>query len=394
MIMRKILFAITLLAGLILVGCTPVNIPEAKNSDVPGVQNLRYSTAGRDLTLAWDLPTNIPAGMLMTGIEVVKNNREVTTIDSVCSSFLIKRAAVNTQLSYAVRIKYADGRVSPNQAIIFTIEYEEKARPAMVLLADDISMLESDEEIGAARWFKENYVDKGDGNFITPEDMANINMGEVSMIWIHIDRVDLAKGVESLPEELTSNAVKTAMRNFIMNGGNMYLSKHATQLISAYGRVKEAFGPNLFNSADGAVGGDVWAINANLVGGKYDMRGHEIFAGMDKQDDANTTFPLVGPVFRYDHNCLWDLNAIEYTKTGADNYEKFQKHTNSEIIATWGQVVDDAVAGLIVFKADDDNFLGTVVCNGLAAYNMGNEANTDYAANNQKLTENIINFLK
>ena len=392
--MKKILYLIVLFFGLMLVGCEAVNIPEPENNNLPGVQNLQYSVAGRDLTLSWKLPAEIPAGVQMVGIEIVKNNQDVTTIDSICTSYLIKRASVNTELMYAVRITYSDGRVSPNAALVFKIDYEEKARPAMVLLAEDIDLLETDEERGAARWFKENYVDKGEGNFITPEDMANVNIAEVSMIWIHIDRIDIAEGEASLPEEITSNAVKTAMRNYIMNGGNMYLSKHATQLISTYGRVNAKYVPNIFNSADGAVGGDVWSMNANLLGGAQDERGHAFFQGMKKNDDANTTFPLIGAVYRYDHNCLWDLNALTYTKSGANNYEKFQKQTNSEILGTWGQVVDDAVAGLVIFKADEDNFLGTVVCNGLAAYNMGNEANTEYAENNQILTTNIIEYLK
>ena len=398
--MKKILYMIALFAGLTMAGCTPVDIPEAANSNLPGVKNLAWSAAGRDLTLSWDLPTDIPTGLEMKAIEVVKNNQELTTIE-LCNSYLVKRAAVNTELAYAVRIRYVDHRaaeatevVSPNAAIIFTIAYEEKARPAMVLLADDISNLPTDEEQGAARWFKENYADKGEGNFITPEDMANINMSEVSMIWIHLDRIDIAQGDASLPEELTSNAVKTAMRNFIMNGGGMYLSKHATQLITTYGRINAKYAPNIFNSADGAEGSDVWSMNANLLNGSYDQRGHKILEGMTKNSDANTTYPLIGPVFRYDHNCLWDMNALEFTKTGDNKFEKFQKQTNSEIIGSWGQVVDDAVAGLIIFKADEDNFLGTVVCNGLAAYNMGNEANTEYAENNRILTKNIIEYLK
>lgn len=392
--MKQVLYIIALVTAAVLVSCTPVNIPEAENSSLPGVQNLQYSTAGRDLTLSWELPKQVPSGRQMVGIEIVKNNTELTTIDEVCTSYLIKRAAVNTELTYAVRIKYDNGRVSPNAAVIFTIDYEEKARPAMVLLAETIDALDTDEEQGAARWFKENYVDKGEGNFITPEDMANINMGEVSMIWIHLDRLDIAQGAESLPEQLTSNAVKTAMRNFIMNGGNMYLSKHATQLISVYGRVNAKYAPNIFNSAEGAQGGDVWSINANLLGGELDKRSHALFAGMQQNNDANTTFPLMGPVYRYDHNCMWDMNALEFTKTGNNKFDQFQKQTNSEILATWGHVVDDAVAGLIIFKADEDNFLGTVVCNGLAAYAMGNENNTDYAANNRRLTGNIIEFLK
>ena len=382
-----------LIALCTLFSCTPVNIPEPGNSDLAGVQNLQYSTSGRDLTLSWELPA---AGAVeMVGIEIIKNNSELTTIDSLCTSHLIKRAAVNTELSYAVRIKYADGRVSPNAALIFTIAYEEKARPAMVLLGADIRDLETEEEKGAARWFKQNYVDKGDGNFITAEDLAaGINMGEVSMIWIHVDRIDIEQGAENLPEELTNNAVKTAMRNYIMNGGNVYLSKQATQLITTYGRINAKYAPNIFNSADGAEGADVWSINANLLGGQADKRGHEIFAGMQRNSDENTTFPLIGPVYRYDHNCMWDMNQLEFTKSGANNFEKFQKQTNSEILATWSHVTDDAVAGLIIFKADDDNFLGNVVCNGLAAYNMGNEDNEEYAENNRILTTNIINYLK
>ena len=116
-----------------LFACEPVNIPQAGNSKLAGVKNLQYSTSGRDLTLSWELPD---AGTVpMVGIEIIKNNSEVTTIDSLCTSYLIKRAAVNTELSYAVRIKYEGGMVSPNAALIFTIAYAEKARPAMVLLA-------------------------------------------------------------------------------------------------------------------------------------------------------------------------------------------------------------------------------------------------------------------
>ena len=390
--LNKIAFVLCTLSLCTFFGCTPVNIPEAGNSDLAGVQNLQYTTSGRDLTLSWELPAQPASGVQMTGIEIVKNNSEISKIDSLCTSYLIKRATVNTELTYAVRIKYSDGRVSPNASLIFTINYEEKARPAMVLLADNIRDLETEEEQGAARWFKENYVDKGEGIFITPDDMAHINMSEVAMIWIHVDRIDIAQGAQNLPEELTSNAVKTAMRNYIMNGGNMYLSKHATQLLATYGRVNAKYAPNLFNSAEGVQGTDVWSINANLVGGKYDKRNHEIFAGMQKNSDG--TLPLVGPCYRYDHNCLWDMNALTFTKTGDDKFDKFQKQTNSEILATWGQVTDDAVAGLIIFKADEDDFLGTVVCNGLAAYAMGNEDNTDYSSNNQILTTNIINFLK
>ncbi len=390
--MKRIFYIVILFAGILLTGCETVNIPEPSNSDLAGVQNLKYTTAGRDLTLSWELPQS--GDVAMTGVEIVKNNADVITIDTLCTSYLIKRAAVNTELCYAVRLKYADGRVSPNSALIFTIDYEEKARPAMVLLASEIRDLESEEEQGAARWFKENYVDKGEGNFITAEEMANINMGEVSMIWIHVDRLDIAKGVESLPEELTSNAVKTAMRNFIMNGGNLYLSKHATQLITAYGRINEKYAPNIFNSAEGSQGGDVWSINANLLGGSMDKRGHAFFAGMRQNSDENTTYPLIGPVYRYDHNCIWDMNALEFTKTGDNKFEQFEKQTNSEILATWSHVVDDAVAGLIIFKADEDNFLGNVVCNGLAAYVMGVEDNEEYAENDRILTTNIINYLK
>lgn len=392
----KHILGILVMAVLALASCQNVNLPEAGNKDLATVSNLAYKTAGRELTLTWDLPVQNTANP-MVGIQVIKNNIESVLIDSLATSYVVKRAAVNTELTYSVRIKYQDGRMSQGQSIIFTIAYEEKARPAFVLLADDVEGLQSvsAEEYGAAKWFEENYVNTGEGNFIAAADLASgINMGEVSMLWIHVDRVGLEAGVNNLPAELVSNGAKTALRSYIQNGGNIYLSKHATQLVEAYGRVKAAYAPNIFGSPDGEVGTDVWAINANLVNGTYDKRNHPFFSGMTANTDANGTYPLVGPVYRTDHNCMWNLNQLTFTKDGADNFDKFQKQTNSEIIATWGHVVDDAVSGLIIFLDDDDNFLGKVVCNGLAAYNMGNEENTEYAANNQILTTNIINYLK
>ena len=68
-----------LIALCTLFSCTPVNIPEPGNSDLAGVKNLQYSTSGRDLTLSWELPA--AGGVEMVGIEIIKNNSELTTID-------------------------------------------------------------------------------------------------------------------------------------------------------------------------------------------------------------------------------------------------------------------------------------------------------------------------
>ena len=53
-----------------------------------------------------------------------------------------------------------------------------------------------------------------------------------------------------------------ALTTYYKNGGNLFLSNHATQLVVPLGRTERA--PGIFADGEGGDGADVWTINANI----------------------------------------------------------------------------------------------------------------------------------
>lgn len=146
------------------------------------------------------------------------------------------------------------------------------------------------QESTAAKWFEATFPD---GKIITPSDPDKINASELSAIWVHIDRLGIGNGYENLPEEYR-NATE-ALTKYVEDGGSLYLSKFATQMVHKLGRIDEAYAPGIFGDGDGGVGTDVWCLNAYLgsmqtyIDGAdptqiYDRTNHPIYAGMEIWD--------------------------------------------------------------------------------------------------------------
>ena len=284
-----------------------------------------------------------------------------------------------------------------NRLTANTLDYLRGAvstKAAYVLTAGSIDELPDDDEVVAARWFKTTYVDAGKGTFVTPAQIAGLDINEYPVLWIQIDRIGIGIGYENLPFD--SDAL-TALHNYMRDGGNLYLSKHATQLISGIARIGDNYAPGLFGDGNGGSGDDVWCVN-NVIGSgqatKYDHTGHDIFAGIELTDPNGygfPNFPLEGPGLREDHNCMWDLNA--YGFTGDPNVvANWEKATNSTVLATWGHVQDYCCAGIIEFHPEGE-FLGSAICNGLSAYEFNQEGGNAYQANVELLTKNTIDYL-
>ncbi len=240
------------------------------------------------------------------------------------------------------------------------------------------------------------------GSVITTNDINKISTANYEAIWVHIDRTGLTQGYANLP---FSNQTITALKNYVSDGGNLYLSKHATQLIVPVGRVGEAFAPSIFSSGEGGNGTDVWTVNAQIgyydPSQCYDQRGHAIYKDMESgiyNNFEHETFPLEGTgngseMWREDHNCMWDFNAITYTADGDNTVDKFQKETNSVVLGAWGQVVDHACAGIIEFNPTN-NVKGRIIANGLAAYEWSPRSGVNaYHDNIKRLTANTLAYL-
>lgn len=291
---------------------------------------------------------------------------------------------------------------------------------AMLIGYDSIQALEdaNPQESTAAAWFTQTLG----GDIITPAQLADIDASKYECIWIHIDRCDITKGWQNLPEAFRSDEALDALAAYIEDGGNLYLSKYATQLVAPLGRMAEEYAPGIVSeNGQGGEGTDVWTINAHLGYWKgylcdeaerdlsqvYDRRGHAIYkdlevwpahCGLGFSEFETESFPMEGtgdgtPMWREDHNCMWDLNAYNYTVDGKNTIEKFEKQTTSQVIGTWGHVVDFAVAGIVDF-GPKGAIKGRIVANGLATCEWSPRTGVNkYDANLKKLTANTINYL-
>ena len=384
-------FIVAFIACFAFSSCSDVEIPAGVAA--PKVENLTSQVDGRTVTLNWTLP----ADEQKSGVDIYRNNSLLESLGLVNSAVLELQPGKSTCL-YTLKMKYNDGRVSEGVSTSVT-------KVAMLLPSNDASALDDDES-AAEEWFKNTYGDKG--VVLTPADikaMSKIDRGQYSMIWIQIDRVGLEKGWQKLPADIVDADVIAKLKAFAQSGGNLFLTKHATQLSAAIGRIDDSLAPGLFGSGEGGEGSDIWTTNA-VIGSncdpKYDHRSHAAFVGLDVlpigdpvDNYDHESYPLEGPGFREDHNCMWDLNAYglpDKVPTGKNVVEAWQQLTNSTVLATWGHVIDYCCAGIVEFNPTTD-YKGTVLCIGLSAYEFNQRGGNQYQANTNRLTKNCIDYL-
>ncbi len=386
--MRKQLYLLmSMVVCFIIAGCDRNEFPQP--AAVSTVTNLSYSVIRSDVTLTWELP----ADTAVSGILIYLNNEQKVNEDSVFTSYTFKNARKNTELAYTVKVKYSNERVSEGQTVYLTINGED-TKVAYLIDCESIDQLTDDDEIAAANWFKATFPK---GEILTAERWAELKAETYGAAWIHIDRTDMGAGVNNLPANYIREDNVGYVTEYLQSGGNLLLTKHATQLITAYGRT--TYAPGIYGDGAGGEGTDIWTMNAVIGSGqatKYDHRRHDIFKGLDKgtfNDYPHESFPMEGPGLREDHNCMWDLNSYGFT-TGANVVEAFEAAATATVLATWGHVADYCCAGIVEFEPTGD-YNGRVLAIGLAAYewNQNIEGGNIYQANTERLTKNCIDYL-
>ena len=363
--MKTSIFKMMALAvtGFAFAACSDVDIPSPDTQAYPSVSNLTMTQEGRNVTLAWTLPQ----AENLLGVRIDKNGTLLANVDAPATSYVARHIDKNTDVFFTVKTRYADGVQAEGQTVM-------------------------------ARY-------DGDVTPPAPADMAagGVTPDKYGEIWVQVDRVGIAQGWQSLPAELVAPEVIAALADYVKNGGNLLLTKHATQLVAAIGRVSENRAPNLFSSGEGGVGTDTWTANA-IIGSSqtepYDHTGHQIYAGMEVATSEQTgfgddTYGMEGPGFREDHNCMWDLNVAALEISTTPNVVKgFEEATNSTVLATWGHVLDYCCAGIVDFNPDGD-YLGRVLAIGLNAYEWRqNDTENVYQDNIELLPKNCLDYLK
>ena len=274
-------------------------------------------------------------------------------------------------------------------------------------------------EYNAADWFEKNYIEKGIGRWVTLPEAAMGDLSTLKAIWINVDRVDLpdleAAGINA---DVVAN-----LKEYVKNGGNLFVTKQANMIVYQMGRMGYAPG---WAAGGYSVGGDTWQINPNLMlwppmGSAIDRSNHPIFEGLTKEtrtfeftyegDTAATVvpfevFPMVGAVSRTDNNNMWidyyrkdpvtggQMEALEgtthYQNDNALRLTDYEADWNVTVLSVWGHVLDNCSGGLVVFNPEGE-FKGQIISCGFAAYQWGTSNN--FISNVQQLTANALTIL-
>lgn len=376
----------------LLASCSDVALEEAVYSE--GITNLTadYTEGSRKVTLSWTNPT----AEGQSGIQIIKDNTDITNIDEVVSSYLIKKASVNTDVAYTVKARYSDGRISEGQTVRFNIPYEAQRGGNLVamLVADDYS--QSADETKAVEWFQKNYVSTGKGVLVTPSTIDNLDSEKQGACWVMCDRAGITSGYANLPGNLASNETVNALKAFCEDGGNLLLTNHATQLAVAVGRIAEAYTPNIFGNGDGGQNNDVWGsqpIIGNTDGQIYDHSDHAIYQGMTFTAGLydRSIYCFEGSGIKGDHNCMWDLNGLGLS-ANPNVVKAFEETTNSTVLGTWNHVVDYCCAGIVDF-APTTSFAGRILAVGLASYEWDIQVDNPYQDQLERFTTNCLNYV-
>ena len=374
--MKKIYFGLIAILTLF-TACSDVDLEPMNSSEA--VTNLRaeYTPGSRQVTLKWTNPT-MPG---QTGIQIIKDDADVINLDGVVDSYFIKKAPANVDVSYTVKARYNDGRVSQGQTVRLHIDYEAQKGANIVAMLVPEDYETSADEKDAVAWFQNNYVKTGKGVLLTPSTIDDLDIESQSACWVMCDRVGIDRGWQNLPGNLASTATIEALKAFTADGGNLFLTNHATQLTVAVGRIAEAYAPGIYGSGEGGQNGDIWGsqpIIGNAEGQIYDHSGHDIYRGMKFVSGLyeRSIYTFIGAGIKGDHNCMWDLNSY-HLAPNPNVVKAWEDLTNSHVLGTWNHVVDYCCAGIIDFDPTS-TFNGRILAVGLAAYewNLGGQANS------------------
>lgn len=376
--------------------CSDVELENAPYSEP--VTNLQYTLSKKNVTITWTAPSGA------SEVAVYLDNTQKATLPISTTSYTFENIADGEEHVLTVKAIYQSaGRISEGTSL--TVQLESKTKAAF-LLPTGVSAytnLPDDDEQAAGAYFQANFVANDKGQFVHVNDIAGLDLEEVPVIWIMVDRVGIGLGVENLPY---TSAELEVIKAFVKKGGNLYLSNFATQIAYGIGRI--GFNVTCFGDGEGGTHNDIWTANTVLgcgMGTPYNRTDHAMFTGITQENYnsyGHNTIALLGPGTQEDHNCFWipaDCGQGYGGNGDVQTVPNFENANTAKILAAWGQVTDYCVGGIIEFEPTD-TYKGIVLINGLAAYEWnqqtpaGGQAKNVYQNNIEKLTTNALNYLK
>lgn len=252
-----------------------------------------------------------------------------------------------------------------------------KAQTKVGIFVENTTGLDDDEQ-AAYDWFFSDKYNPGHGlvkEVFTPDKIKFLSANDVKVLWIPINRQ--GNNIADVQPSAIYD-YKEILKKYVKEGGNLYLTNHATLLVSEIGRIKDLYKPNTVTYGAPGENKDAWGVNPRFA--DMDYRGHVLYSDF-VAGSKNDNYFLNSGTSKEDHNCLW---------TGV-SYTDFIKATNSHILGKWSENGDTNNFGVVEFMPSGD-YKGTILCNGLAAYEWSCEGNK-YVDNIKRFTENSISYL-
>lgn len=280
-----------------------------------------------------------------------------------------------------------------------------------------------DQEKAAYEYFTEKYLPEGAAaeDYViyadNVESCKKLSTGNFKGAWLHIDCTDqigwrkllgafLDQSNLSIAEFSIQNARLVSMlHDFMVDGGNIYLSGEAPQILVGMWRINPRYAQNLLDTG-GQDTADEWGFNCNghFVGRDYST--HPIFKDVINAEGKG--YVIGGQCWRPNHNTLWNLNGnatpqLQYACEEGSNLEKFEFDNLCTVLGGfhWQTgAADQQYAGIVEFhpfetwntKTNSKATTGAVITNGIAAFQY-NTTNNSRRADLEKFTANVLDYL-
>lgn len=151
-----------------------------------------------------------------------------------------------------------------------------KAQTKVGIFIEKTTGLDDDEQ-AAYKWFVSDEYNPGHGLekvVFTPDNINSLSVSDVKVLWIPINRQ--GNNIEDVQPSAIYNHVET-LKKYVQDGGNLYLTNHATLLVSEIGRIAEQYKPNTVTYAAAVENSDAWGVNPRFA--DMDYRGHVLYSG-------------------------------------------------------------------------------------------------------------------
>ncbi|MBO4454661.1 MAG: DUF4960 domain-containing protein, partial [Paludibacteraceae bacterium] len=270
---------------------------------------------------------------------------------------------------------------------------------------EEVDGNEQSPERRAWRWFRDNFVTPGNGQFICFNDLSDIP-SDINAIWIYIDRV----GLDAATFDALFADYLDELQGFVNAGGNLFLCKQATRL------EKDLVGAKKSNNdvivPDYNYGGyrdaATWGVDFKffLEEGWGSNLGHKMFVNTRHHNSSYAELIWTNGGKLTDNNCGIGTVAMEMGDVyDRNNLAAFQTRNNCKVLGAWANDGDECnnvnnegcyngchYGGIIEFYPAGAR-KGTVIMIGLASYSWINNNGGWGFENTEDITRGALEYL-